>query len=237
MNILRRLLLSAAVVAALALPAAAKSYDHPLIEQTFRLLPNGDAAVEEIRSFDFEGDFLFAEIDRGLRGKYGRYGLEYEGVWDADTRQPLSHQVTRSGDVVTLRWTYQARDETKRFLLRYRIRNAVQRYGDVAQFYWQAIEGDHAPIGRVRIAIEPPRASPGLFKVFIHSRAAPGELTFAEDYSRARVAQDTIPETSFVELRVLLAPAIFPAAAVQRSESHESLLQDERGIARKEWFL
>jgi len=237
MNIIRGILLSTVITLVFVSPAAAKSYDHPLIEQTFRLLPTGDAAVEEIRAFDFEGDFSWAEIERSLRGQYGRYGLEYEGVWDADTRQPLRFEVKRSGDNVTLRWSYQARDETKRFLLRYRIRSAVQRYGNVAQFYWQAVEGDHAPIGRVRIAVEPPRPSPALFKVFIHSRAAPGELTFAPDYSYARVAQDNIPETSFVELRVLLDPALFPSLAVQRGESHESLLQDERGIARKEWVL
>jgi len=231
--------LLAVVVLALALgPIAwAKSYDHPLIEQTFRLLPDGDAVVEEVRAFDFEGSFSWAEITRSTRGQYGRYGLDYEGVWDADTRQPLQHAVTRSGDDVTLRWSYQAQDETKRFLLHYRIRRAVQRYADVAQFYWQAVEGDHAPIGRVRIVIEPPRASPTLFKVFIHGRAAPGDLSFAPDFSRARVSQDNIPEKSFVELRVLLDPALFPALAVQRGESHESLLKDERAAARKVWLL
>ena len=230
----------AAGLAALLLLApvvTAKGYDHPLIEQTFRLLPDGDVLVEEVRAFDFEGSFTWAEITRSTRGQYGRYGIDYEGVWDADTKQPLRREVTRSGDDVVLRWYYQAQDQTKRFLLRYRVRRAVQRYPDVAQFYWQAVEGDHAPIGRVRIAIEPPRPSPKLFKVFIHSRAAPGELSFAPDFSRARVAQDTIPETSFVELRVLLDPTLFPTLAVQRGESHESLLKDERGIARKAWLL
>jgi uncharacterized membrane protein len=235
---LRRILLLCGVVALATAPiATAKSYDHPLIEQTFRLLPDGDAAVEEVRAFDFQGSFSWAEITRRTRGQYGRYGLDYEGVWDADTRQPLRYDVSRSGDDVTLKWYYAAQDQTKRFLLRYRIRRAVQRYSDVAQFYWQAVEGDHAPIGRVRITIEPPHPSPKLFKVFIHSRAAPGDLSFAEDFSRARVAQDNIPETSFVELRVLLDPALFPGAAVQSGQTHEGLLKDERGNSRKLWLL
>ena len=133
----REPVIGAFVVLGLAASAAAKkSYDHPLIEQTFRLLPDGDAVVEEIRAFDFAGEFSWAEVERSTRGQYGRYGLDYEGVWDADTKQPLRYEVRRSGDNVILRWSYQARDETKRFLLRYRIRRAVQRYADVAQLYW-----------------------------------------------------------------------------------------------------
>src|SRR4030067_2202709 len=134
------------VLLTLVAPAAwAKSYDHPLVEQAFRLLPNGTAEVEEIRTFRFEGDFTWATITRNTRGQYGRHSLDYQRVWDADTRQPLRFQVERSGDNVTVRWDYQARDTTKRFLLRYRIGGAVQRSSDVAQFYWQGGESGTPP--------------------------------------------------------------------------------------------
>ncbi len=229
-----RLLIVAAAVAVLAVPAVAKSYDHPLIEQTFKLLPNGDADVTEIRTFRFEGSFSWAEITRRTRGQYGRYTLDYRGVWDADTRQPLSYKVTRDGDDVTLRWSYAAQDTTKRFLIRYRIGGAVQRYQDVAQFYWQAVEGDHAPLDAVRITLIPPHPSPALFKVFIHSKAAPGELTIAPDFRQAVIVQSSIPESSFVEVRALLDPAIFPQAAVQSGQDYESLLADERKQSQRE---
>lgn len=222
------------IVVALAAPAAlAKSYDHPLIEQTFRLLPDGTAEVEEVRTFRFDGDFTWATITRSTRGQYGRYRLDYQGVWDADTRQPLRYEVERSGDDVTVRWYYQAQDTTKRFLLRYRIGNAVQRYSDVAQFYWQAVEGDHAPVGRVRITVVPPQPSAALFKVFVHSRAAPGTIDLAADSSRATVTQTGIPETSFVEIRVFLDPAVFPQVPPSGGQDHTSLLVDERAQAER----
>jgi len=233
----RGLALCAFVLALAASPAWAKSYHHPLIEQTFRLLPDGDADVEELRTFRFEGEFTWATITRTIRGQYGRYTLVYHGVWDADTRQALPFQVQRDGDDVTLRWTYAARDTTKRFLIRYRLGGAVQRYGDVAQFYWQAVEGDHAPIDRVRITLLPPAASLALFKVFVHGRAAPGSLDLAADGSRAVIAQRHIPETSFVEIRALLDPAIFPQARRQGGQTYESLLQDERRQAGRELRL
>ncbi|MGH2399845.1 MAG: DUF2207 family protein, partial [bacterium] len=219
---------------AAASPAWAQGYDHPLIEQTFRLLPTGDAEVEEIRTFRFEGAFSWATITRSMRGQYGGYDLDYKGVWDADTQRPLRHQVERNGNDITLRWFYQAQDTTKRFLIAYRIRIAVQRYGDVAQFYWKAVEEDHAPIDRVRITIVPPAPSLTLFKVFVHGRASPGELEIAPDMSRAVVSQAGIPETSFVEVRVFLEPAIFAQAPVQSGQDYTALLADEARQSERE---
>jgi len=208
--------------------AWAKSYDHPLIEQTFQLLSDGDALVDDLRTFRFEGSFSWAELRLRTTGRYGRYGVDYLGVWDADTGQPLRIERSGDGGERVLRWYYQAQDTTRRFLLRYRISGAVQRYGDVAQFYWKAIEDDHAPLRQVRVTIVPPHPSPSLFKVFVHSRAGPGTLQFAADYSRAAITQSGIPTTSFVEVRAFLDPARFPEAPVRTGQTLESLLADER---------
>lgn len=228
---MRRLLPLLIALAAVTVPAAqvwAKTYDHPVIEVAFRLLPDGDAEVEEMRAFRFEGSFSWAEIRRDTRGQYGTYGIRYHGVWDDDTGQAMMFQQSRDGSEEVLRWSYEAADTTKRFRIRYRISRAVQRYPDVAQFYWQAIEGDHAPIDTVRIVVSPPAASPNLFKVFVHSKASPGELRIAPDFRSAEIRQSSIPETSFVEVRVLMDPALFPRAALRQGQSHESLLADER---------
>lgn len=214
--------------------AAAKEYDHPLIAQTYHLLPNGDAEVEELRVFRFSGSFSWANLKRSTLGQYGRYGIEYLGVWDADTKQPLRYSQTSEGEYAVLRWEYQARDTTKKFLLRYRIRNAVQRYSDVAQFYWKAIEDEHAPVDEVRIAIVPPAPSPKLFKVFVHSRAAPGKLSIHPKFTRAEIQQANIPSDSFVEVRAMLDPAIFADAPLQQGNRYEQFLEEERRFAEEE---
>lgn len=214
--------------------ATAKEYDHPLIAQTYRLLPNGDAEVEELRVFRFSGSFSWANLKRSTRGQYGRYGIEYLGVWDADTKQPLRYSQTTEGEYAMLRWEYQARNTTKRFLLRYRIRNAVQRYADVAQFYWKAIEDEHAPLDEVKITLVPPAPSPKLFKVFVHSRAAPGALDIRPNFTRAEIQQANIPTDSFVEVRVMLDPSIFASAPLQASNRYEAFLEEERRFAEKE---
>jgi uncharacterized membrane protein len=211
----------------------AKSYHHPLVEAHFRLLPDGDAEVEELRTFRFRGAFTWAEVRRNTRGQYGVYGIRYGGVWDADTGQALAFTQRRVGDEVVLRWTYRAQDTTRRFRIHYRIERAVQRYADVAQFYWQAVEGDHAPVDHVRVRVLLPRASPDLFKVFVHSRAEPGTLRIAPNAESAEVEVRRVPETSFVEVRVLLDPAVFPAAPLRSGETRESLLADERRQSRQ----
>ena len=212
-------------------PAGANSYYHPLIEQTYRFNPDGSADVEEIRSFSFDGSFSWAFLMRETRGAYGRYRVEYQGVWDADTNEELRCEVSSSGSGETIKWYYSAVNTTKRFLIRYRIDGAVQRYGDAAQFYWKAIEDTHEPISRIAITVIPPEQSPELFKVFVHSTARPGDIEFSPDFHSAAVFQDGIPRNSFVELRVLLDSEIFPAAGIDPSQSYESLLEDERGIA------
>jgi uncharacterized membrane protein len=211
--------------------AYAKSYYHPIIEQTYRLHPDGSAEVEEIRSFAFDGSFSWAFLLRETWGDYGRYRVAYDGVWDADTGEEMRAETSSSAEGETIRWFYSAANTTKRFLIKYRISDAVQRYGDAAQFYWKAIEDTHEPVSRIEITVIPPEPSPELFKVFVHSTARPGDIEFSPEYDRAHVSQRGISRNSFVELRVLLDPDIFPLAGVDPSQSYESLLDDERAIA------
>ena len=225
----RTIVFSLVGIVLMAATAWAKSYDHPRIDQTFQLLPTGDAIVDDLRTFRFDGSFSWAELHLGTTGRYGRYGLEYLGVWDADTNQPLRFERSSAGTEQVLRWYYQAENTTRRFRLRYRITGAIQRYGDVAQLYWKAVEDDHAPIRQVQITVVPPAPSPPLFKVFVHSRAAPGDLQFAGDRSRAVITQTNIPETSLVEVRAFLNPSLFPDAVLRTGQDMTSLLADERG--------
>lgn len=213
-----------------AVSAEAKHYSHPRIEQTIALQPDGSAVVEEIRTFDFSGQFGRAYVDRLPNGQYGDYRITYEGVWDDDSGKQLEWLQSVNEDYTRIAWRYSANDEIKRFHLRYRIEWAVQKYSDVGQFYWKCIEDDHAAIDSVILTIHLPEKPPTLFAAFVHTRTSSGERVFSTDSSTVILRVGYVPEKSFVEARVLTDAELFPDAATLVGEDRASLLEAERKI-------
>jgi uncharacterized membrane protein len=227
---MRKLSVLALVLLLFSLPSWgwAKSYFHPLIEQTFTLKQNGDVQVVEKRSFAFEGSFSWARLSifrKGVRD------IIFEGVWDEKSGEPCSFEVERSSQEVAIRWFYQAADETRTFRIRYRLVQAVRCFEDVAEFYWKVIEDQHARIDELSAEFFLPEASPELLKLFVHTQAAPGEMTFPEDRKSVRFRLQDIPADTFVEARLLARPEVFVDVPRQPLRRYEAILEEERGFA------
>ena len=217
-------------------PAMAdKSYNHPSIDFKITFLPDGSAEIEETRAFKFDGSFSWAFIEKGTRGDYGSYGIEFHGVWDAETGEQLRHE-TYDGENGNkgLKWHYSAKNTTREFLIKYRVTGAVQKYMDAAQFYWHIISPSDEYINNVNVVLTPPQPSPYLFKVFVHTETPPGRLDFEKDFSGARIDLSGVSRNQSVELRVLLDPDIFPDAPLLSGESHGTLLEDEKRVT-EQW--
>ncbi|MDD3642386.1 MAG: DUF2207 domain-containing protein, partial [Candidatus Krumholzibacteria bacterium] len=230
------ILLAAAACAAT--PAASwsdKSYFHPDIAVTIALTPGGAADVEEIRSYRFDGSFSWAYLKKAVEGQYGRYRIEYLDVSDAETGERLPAELSREGGYEIVTWRYSAKDETRRFRIRYRVHDAVQRYGDAAQLYWKVIGEEHERISRLSVTLRPPAPSASLLKVFVHGPGA-GELDIADDRSSASVRVGEIERGRLVEIRALMDPSIFHETPARGGESHASLLEDERRIT-EQWRM
>ena len=227
---MRKTLLFLFLIAMFASIAEAKHYSHPKIEQDITLRLDGSAVVEEIRTFDFSGQFGRAYVDRMPTGQYGDYRITYEGVWDDDSGKQLEWLQSVNEDYTRIAWRYSANDEIKRFRLRYRIEWAVQKYHDVGQFYWKCIEDDHAAIDSVILKITLPEKPPTLFAAFVHTRSSSGERIFSTDSSSVTLRVGYVPEKSFVEARVLTDAELFPDAATLVGEDRASLLDAERKI-------
>ncbi|MBU1637302.1 DUF2207 domain-containing protein, partial [bacterium] len=210
--------------------AQAKSYYHPLIEQTIQIEADGSALVDEIRSYRFKGDFSYAYLRLGTKGEYGTYGIEYLGVWDEDSGDELKWSQTREGSEEVLVWHYKAFSTIKRFHLRYRIKYAVQCYRDVAQFYWKVIEEKHERIDSLRSTLLLPESSLPFFNLYVHSKAKPGHIHFAEDLSHADVQLGKIHDGSFVEFRAFFEPKVLVDPNIRVGEDRASLLAHEDNI-------
>jgi uncharacterized membrane protein len=209
--------------------AAAKSYYYPEIQTQVYLDQDGNARVIQQRTYEFNGDFSWADID--LK-KQGAADIVFDGLveqtgtgWQAVRPQ----EVTNSDKSLYIRWGYSAEDEAKTFQLEYTVKGAVKRYQDVAEFYWKVIEDNHERVSRTRTDIYLPADSPNRFRVYVHAAALPGRLEFNPARTSATVEQGLIPKDAFVEVRVLSSPEIFSGVAVQPVNRYQSILNQEKG--------
>ncbi|MGQ9622557.1 MAG: DUF2207 family protein [Candidatus Caldatribacteriaceae bacterium] len=208
----------------------AKSYFHPVIKQVFTFQENGDALVEEKRSFSFEGSFSWARLSIFRKGVED---IVFEGVWDEKAGEACPCEVERTPQEVGIRWSYQAQDEVRTFRLRYRLVGVVRRFEDVAEFYWKVIEDKHAQIEELRSTFVLPGESPELLKLFVHTQASPGEMEFPEDRKSVSFRLQDVPADTFVEARLLTSPRVFPAVPLRGGHRYEAILEEERGFVQK----
>lgn len=209
----------------------AKSYFHPWIEQTFEFEANGDAVVVEKRAFSFEGSFSWARLS--IRRK-GVADIVFQGVWDEETGEPCPFTVEDTPQEVAIRWSYQAEDTVRIFRIQYRLVGVVKCFQDVAEFYWKVIEDQHAQIGELRSAFFLPAQSSELFKLFVHTQAAPGEMVFSDDQRSVSFRLFQVPADTFVETRLLASPNVFPDVPLQEEPRYELILEEERRFAEAE---
>jgi uncharacterized membrane protein len=207
--------------------AEAKSYSYDYINVSLDFSPNGTVLVKQERDYNFQESFSWAYLD--LK-KQGAENVKFIEIKDLDTENILSYDLAEDSTHVKATWYYSANDEVKRFLITYEIDGAVKSYQDVAEFYWKVIEEEHEFINNFHGEVNLPQASPNLFKVFIHTRAAPGTLAFSEDFKKAMVDLKDIPKDSFVEFRILASPSIFSEVSPIQSNKYEEILSEEKNI-------
>ena len=156
--------------------------------------------------------------------------IDFSGVWSIETGEPLSFQVEEGANNKSLKWFYQAENETRGFKIKYILRQAVKRYQDVAEFYWKVLEDEHAEVKNLQTSFFLPQASPELLKLFVHTKAEPGEIVFSPDYKRVDFYLSSIPSDAFVEARLLLEPHIFPLLPLLAENRYEKILQEEEKL-------
>lgn len=204
-----------------------KSYFYPQIKTKVNFTTDGNAQVQQERTYQFDGSFSWAYVE--LK-KQGAEDIVFKQILEKTPNgwKIINPEIVDNPKSLCIRWNYSAQDETKIFLLDYTIIGAVKRYQDVAEFYWKIIEDEHKLINNNIIELILPHASPGLFKVYIHSRAKPGTLVFNDKKDKAVIEQNNIPQNSFVEVRMLTLPSIFKDLKVIFENRYEKILKQEK---------
>ncbi len=240
--------------------ATEKDYHFPEVEIDATVLPNGDLLLEERRTFDFRnGPFTFAYFTVSDPLDHVR-DFSIEEVVDGPGApvEPDYASHTIAVDGFQARWSYEANDEERTWVFRYRVACAVDVYPDTAHLYWQFIgtgwdkPTDHAVITvhlPDRALAELPRRAECLpdegwpevggtplgrtdVRAFGHGPLN-GEVSFV-DAQTIRYEVRDVPPLSYVEGSILFPPQAVPSALLtSREPGLEGILEQERGWAQE----
>ncbi|HET8527034.1 MAG TPA: DUF2207 domain-containing protein [Actinomycetota bacterium] len=238
--------------------AVEKDYDFPKVTIDATVLPNGDLQLEETRTFDFRnGPFTYAYFNVDDPNDHVRDFTISEKLGDG-TEVPVepdyaSHSIVTEG--FQSQWSYEAEDENRTWVFRYRVACAVDVYSDTAHLYWQfigtgwdkptrhAVITVHLPDKVPPDLIERPKRcrpddpgsillgaatplQPGEVRAFGHGPLN-GEVTFVNPQT-IRYEVDDVPSLSYVEGSILFPADAVPFAMQTNRPGLESILAQER---------
>ncbi len=207
--------------------ASAKSYSYSYIKMFLNPEKDGSVIVSQERAYDFQGSFTWAYLD--LKKK-GSSDIDFIEIRDLDNNQAVNFNIEEDNSHVKATWYYSANNQIKRFLITYKIKDAIKRYEDVADFYWKVIEDDHEYIKNFNADVNLLESSPNLFKLFVHSDSKIGTMDFSDDSKKVSVSMQDIPKNTFVEFRVLAEPTIFTGVQQTSEERYSTILDEEKRI-------
>jgi uncharacterized membrane protein YgcG len=181
--------------------AAAKSFSFSSIEQDLYFQADGRVRVIDTRTYNFDGDFSKAYLTVDSRGE-----VQFEGVQALDGKPFFGSSI----DGNTLRWSYEASNESRTFRIVYTMNGELELAEDGAKFDRQILEPEHEAVDKYTVRLHAPNGSPDPFKVFIFSgNATLGSLSFDDPRGIATIQMENISEDEWVRTFVLLPAAQF----------------------------
>jgi uncharacterized membrane protein len=181
--------------------AAAKSFSFSSIEQDVYFQADGRVRVIDTRTYNFDGDFSKAYLTVDSRGE-----VQFEGVQALDGKPFFGSSI----DGNTLRWSYEASNESRTFRIVYTMNAELELAEDGAKFDRKILEPEHEAVDKYTVRLHAPNGSPDPFKVFIFSRYATlGSLSFDDPRGIATIQMQNIAEDEWVRTFVLLPAAQF----------------------------
>jgi uncharacterized membrane protein len=235
--------------------AVDKDYHYPEVTIDATVAPNGDLLLEETRTFDFQnGPFTYAYFNVDDPQDRVRDFTMAERLDDGTEvpREPDSagHSIVTEG--FQAQWSYEAEDETRTWVFRYRVACAVDVYTDIAHLYWQFIgTGWDQPTDHAEITVHLPGrqgGDPGIrqqeceedrtildlgqtplergdVRAFGHGPLN-GEVTFV-DPQTIRYEVNDVPPLSYVEGSILFPTDAVPTAVAIDQPGLRQILEQE----------
>ncbi|WP_332631873.1 DUF2207 domain-containing protein [Halalkalibacter flavus] len=212
----------------------AVEYEITDVEIHAYLQANGNVSVQENHTYDFSGEF--GGIIREIIPKKGTEIIQLEAFED---NQPLviesnetEHRIHRSGE-----------DETIKIDLFYEIKNGVDVYTDVAEFYWPFFDrSNDTTYGNLTINVYPPESTANVI-AFGYDEAFQKETVLQDGHVQYSFGQ--VPGKRNGDIRVAYDANLFGAATVSSNqlmrteieEAKQQLLEKEAAASERTELL
>ena len=229
------LLILAALSMTLHSPVSAKSYRISGVEIDAHLRPDGSMDVSETRTYSFNGSFSFAYRDMPLGGPVDFENFEvledgrpYER---SGSEAPGTYSVESTSGRIRVTWHYRASNESRTFEFRYRARDAVVRHEDAAVLYYEFLSEDWEISQRnITLRLVPPEPI---------SRDDINEWLHGPLWAESRITDEGVvlaqcprlPRRTYLEIRALYPPHLFPNASARAGAVREEIMAEEAAWA------
>jgi len=207
-----------------------KSFTIDRIEIEATIETDGSLFIREARTYTFRGQFSWADYRLPLQGlgEVKDFLLQDESIiyLPGSDSQPGSYYIESYPDEFYVRWFYQAQNETRNFILQYRLSDAVTLYQDVAEFYYQFVGADNQfQVGKVDITIAfPQTATYPEVRAWAHGPLW-GTIQFFEGKIKLEVSP--LPAQQFWEARVVFPLSWVPSGQRRMAKSQLSYILAE----------
>ena len=235
-RVLAAIVIGIAALAAVSQGAVwAKSYRITQVDMEARLQPDGGMLVSEARTYRFKGSFSYAyrDMPRGGRVTFDGFEVLEDGrpYVLSDSEAPGTYQVSATSSGIRVTWHYSASNESRTFEFRYRARDAVDRYEDAAVLYYKFLSEEwEIPQSGITLRVVPPEPIP---------REDLNEWLHGPLWAESRITDDgeiiaecsQLPGRTFLEIRALYPPRIFPDARAKAGAVREEIMTEEAAWA------
>ncbi|MCK5032983.1 MAG: DUF2207 domain-containing protein [Calditrichia bacterium] len=203
-----------------------KSYTIDQINIDAIVLPDGNIEINETRTYTFKGKFSWAEYQLPLDklGEVKLFSLREgsQNYYQSNDELPGSFYIENKNNTFYVRWFYKAKNQTRTFVLKYLVTDAVIVYNDVAELYYKFIgEDNQKEIGFVNINIKLPQYSlQDSVKIWAHGPLH-GLINF--NNGNVELSVNPMPAEQYLEARIVFPPVWVPNA---QNKVQTDILQD-----------
>lgn len=124
-------------------PAQSKSYRIERVVILAQVNPNGSMSIQETRTYRFKGRFKWADYRLPIKGfaSVEDFSLRDDDLTyrPGQSEERGTYQIQKSADEFYVKWFYRASNETRTFVLSYRVTHLLRVYPDVAELYYMFI--------------------------------------------------------------------------------------------------